>query len=78
MGNGLADGIQQSEASGNEFRTAPLWGLGQRSFYLHDGSVTTIPDAIASHGGEASRVIANYQRLSPRDKQDLHMFLSSL
>ena len=37
MGNGLADGVRQGQASGREFRTAPLWGLGQRLFFLHDG-----------------------------------------
>ena len=37
MGDGLADGVSQGEAGPREFRTAPLWGLGQRIFFLHDG-----------------------------------------
>jgi CxxC motif-containing protein (DUF1111 family) len=37
MGPGLADDILQGVAEGDEFRTAPLWGLGQRIFFLHDG-----------------------------------------
>ena len=37
MGKGLADGVSQGNASGTEFRTAPLWGVGQRIFFLHDG-----------------------------------------
>jgi CxxC motif-containing protein (DUF1111 family) len=78
LGNGLADGIQQSEASGSEFRTAPLWGLSQRKFFLHNASVTNIEDAIASHGGEATRVIGRFQQLPPREKQGLLAFLSSL
>src|SRR5262249_19853816 len=40
MGTDLADHVQQGNASGNEFRTAPLWGLGQRLFFLHDGRTT--------------------------------------
>ncbi len=42
MGSGLADGITQGTATGNEFRTAPLWGLGQRIFLLHDGRTTDL------------------------------------
>ena len=41
MGNGLADGITQGNANGREFRTAPLWGVGQRIFFLHDGRTRT-------------------------------------
>ena len=41
MGPGLADGIVQGGAQGDEFRTAPLWGLGQRIFFLHDGRTAT-------------------------------------
>ena len=42
MGAGLADGVSQGAASGREFRTAPLWGLGQRIFFLHDGRASDL------------------------------------
>ena len=50
MGNGLADGISQGLAKGTDFRTAPLWGLGQRLFFLHDGRTSDLVQAIGSHG----------------------------
>jgi len=49
MGPGLADGITQGLAGGNEFRTAPLWGLGQRVFFLHDGRASDLLQAILAH-----------------------------
>src|SRR5260370_35524808 len=45
MGEGLADGITQGGTGPDEFRTAPLWGVGQRVFFLHDGRTTTLLDA---------------------------------
>lgn len=81
MGSGLADGITQGGANGNEFRTAPLWGLGQRSFLLHDGRTSDLTVAIADHassGSEANGVIANYNSLNPSQQQDLLNFLRSL
>jgi CxxC motif-containing protein (DUF1111 family) len=81
MGSGLADGVAQGLAAGNEFRTAPLWGLGQRLFFLHDGRTSDLDQAIlahASNGSEANQVIANYSNLSPGQKQNLLNFLSSL
>ncbi|HEY2434606.1 MAG TPA: di-heme oxidoredictase family protein [Vicinamibacterales bacterium] len=81
MGVGLADGVSQGEASGREFRTAPLWGLGQRLFFLHDGRASDLVAAIAAHkstGSEASGVVGNVQQLTPRQKQDLLNFLRSL
>ena len=81
MGDGLADGITQGEAGPREFRTAPLWGLGQRIFFLHDGRTSNLKSAIrahASNGSEANGVINNYGNLSERDKQDLLNFLRSL
>jgi CxxC motif-containing protein (DUF1111 family) len=81
MGDGLADGIAQGSASGTEFRTAPLWGLGQRLFFMHDGRTTDLVRAIRSHasnGSEANAVIGNYGALSPAQKQDLIYFLRSL
>jgi len=52
MGPGLADHVSQGLASGDEFRTAPLWGLGQRIFFLHDGRTTDLLQAISAHGSK--------------------------
>src|SRR5262249_33179348 len=61
---GTGDGIAQGGASGAQFRTAPLWGAGQRLFFMHDGSAENLVDAINAHGGEASQVILNFNGLS--------------
>jgi CxxC motif-containing protein (DUF1111 family) len=81
MGTGLADNIQQGNAGGDQFRTAPLWGLGQRLFFLHDGRATTLMAAITAHastGSDANSVILNYNALSDTAKQDLIYYLRSL
>src|SRR5439155_1867017 len=81
MGAGLADGIVQGFAAGDEFRTAPLWGLGQRLFLLHDGRTSDLLTAIAAHAGsgsEANQVIDNFSALNSAQKQDLLNFLRSL
>ena len=81
MGKNLDDGISQGQAVGNEFRTAPLWGLGQRIFFLHDGRTNDLIQAIEEHHGqksEANMVVRQYRRLSEDDKQDLLNFLRSL
>jgi CxxC motif-containing protein (DUF1111 family) len=81
MGTGLADGVSQGTANGNEFRTAPLWGVGQRIFFLHDGRTKDLHEAIqqhASRGSEANGVINNYNLLSRDDKQALINYLRSL
>jgi CxxC motif-containing protein (DUF1111 family) len=82
MGSNLADGVSQGGAAGDEFRTAPLWGLGQRIFLLHDGRSSDLVDAINQHfsrGSEANNVIRTFEhRLSPQQKQDLLNFLRSL
>jgi CxxC motif-containing protein (DUF1111 family) len=49
MGAGLADGINQGGAGADQFRTAPLWGLGQRLFFLHDGRTADLVQAIQAH-----------------------------
>jgi CxxC motif-containing protein (DUF1111 family) len=80
MGSGLADNVSQGNAGGDEFRTAPLWGLGQRVFFLHDGRTTDLNQAIlahASNGSEANRVIRNYLNLGSGE-QDIINFLRSL
>ncbi len=81
MGNGLADHVSQGGAAGNEFRTAPLWGVGQRIFFLHDGRTSSLVEAIKahkSHGSEANAVINNFENLSRTQKQNLMLFLRSL
>jgi CxxC motif-containing protein (DUF1111 family) len=81
MGTGLVDNVSQGGAGGDQFRTAPLWGLGQRIFFLHDGRTTNLLTAISAHrssGSEANSVIANYNSLSASQKQDLVNFLRSL
>jgi CxxC motif-containing protein (DUF1111 family) len=81
MGTGLADNIQEGAAAGDQFRTAPLWGLGQRIFFLHDGRTSNLITAINAHsstGSEANTVILNYNALTAADKQHLINFLRSL
>jgi CxxC motif-containing protein (DUF1111 family) len=81
MGANLADGVSQGGAGPNEFRTAPLWGLGQRAFFLHDGRTNNLLDAIREHAGrgsEANGVIARFHSLTEQQKQDLLNFLRSL
>jgi CxxC motif-containing protein (DUF1111 family) len=81
MGVNLADGVSQGGAGPNEFRTAPLWGLGQRIFFLHDGRTSNLLNAIEQHsssGSEANGVIANFNSLSSSQQQDLLDFLRSL
>ena len=58
MGPGLADNILQGSATGDEFRTSPLWGLGERIFFLHDGRTSDLVQAIQDHasgGGGGGR-----------------------
>jgi CxxC motif-containing protein (DUF1111 family) len=81
MGSALGDGITQGGAGPDEFRTAPLWGVGQRAFFLHDGRTRSLVEAIAAHrsrGSEASGVIARFERLPTPQKQQLVDFLRSL
>jgi CxxC motif-containing protein (DUF1111 family) len=81
MGRGLDDGITQGAAGPDEFRTAPLWGVGQRIFFLHDGRTTDLIEAIQAHrsrGSEANQVIDQFDRLSPGEQQAIIDFLRSL
>jgi CxxC motif-containing protein (DUF1111 family) len=81
MGKGLADGITQGGAGPDEFRTAPLWGVGQRVFFLHDGRTSNLVDAIRahqSHGSEANKVIENFNKLTVQEQQEIIDFLRSL
>ena len=87
MGVGLADGVSQGQANGREFRSAPLWGVGQRVFFLHDGRTSDLLEAINQHqsgsssqgtASEANGVINNFNNLSDRQQQDILNFLRSL
>jgi len=81
MGKGLADGITQGGAGPDEFRTAPLWGVGQRIFFLHDGRTTNLVEAIRDHqsnGSEANKVIEQFKRLPTEEQQEVIEFLRSL
>ena len=81
MGTGLADNVSQGGAGGNQFRTAPLWGLGQRIFLLHDGRTTNLITAIqdhASHGSEATFVEEQFFNLNTTQQQEVLDFLRSL
>jgi CxxC motif-containing protein (DUF1111 family) len=91
MGPNLADNVTQGQASGDEFRSAPLWGIGQRYFFLHDARETNIVNAIEDHyslgngvypNSEANTVIQNFNNLTltpgSTDQQDLINFLRSL
>jgi CxxC motif-containing protein (DUF1111 family) len=81
MGTGLADGITQGSAAGDEFRTAPLWGLNARLFFLHDGRSTDLTQAINAHqstGSEANASVAAFNKLTAAQQQDLLAFLKAL
>jgi len=87
MGPGLADDILQGQAKGDEFRTAPLWGLGQRIFFLHDGRTKDLLVAIRAHKSagnakfppsEANAVVDRFNRLQESEKQAILNFLRSL
>jgi CxxC motif-containing protein (DUF1111 family) len=81
MGRGLADGITQGSAGPDEFRTAPLWGVGQRVFFLHDGRTDNLVEAIKAHkspGSEANKVIEHFDGLRTGEQQDIIDFLRSL
>jgi CxxC motif-containing protein (DUF1111 family) len=81
MGQGLSDGITQGAAGPDEFRTAPLWGVGQRVFFLHDGRAKDLLTAIqehASQGSEANGVVQRFNNLSTAQQQDVLNFLRAL
>jgi len=75
---GTGDGIEQGQAKGNDFRTAPLWGLSRRDRFMHDGRSKSIEQAILRHGGEARNAVSGLARLSRSDYDALLAFLGSL
>lgn len=78
LGPQLASGIVDFSAAADEWRTAPLWGLGRRTAYLHDGRTTSLPEAIALHGGEAAGSVERYMALPEADKAKVLRFLKAL
>ena len=88
MGARLSDGINQGAAGPDQFRTAPLWGLGQRLFFLHDGRTADLMQVIQAHastdcnrqscGSEANSVVRRFNSLNRSQMQDLLNFLRSL
>jgi CxxC motif-containing protein (DUF1111 family) len=81
MGAGLRDQISQGQADADQFRTAPLWGVGQRIFFLHDGRTNDLLQAIQAHAGngsEANAVIGAFSALPASSQQDILNFLRSL
>lgn len=84
LGQGLADGRPDYEATGSEWRTPPLWGIGLtklvsgHSFFLHDGRARNLTEAILWHGGEAEASTEQFRKLPPEDRQALLRFLESL
>lgn len=83
MGESLADGVKEKNASGSEWRTPPLWGIGiveakENTKFLHDGRASSIKEAIELHGGEAQNVRDNFMQLSIQEQESLLNFLRSI
>ena len=84
MGTDLADNYPQGVATGQEWRTAPLWGVGllkainANTRYLHDGRARTIDEAILWHGGQGARSRDRFKALSADDRQKMVDFINSL
>jgi CxxC motif-containing protein (DUF1111 family) len=84
MGEGLADNRPDFRASGREFRTAPLWGIGLvqvvngHTFFLHDGRARNLVEAVLWHGGEAQNARERFKALSADERAALIAFLNSL
>lgn len=84
MGEGLADHRPDFQATGSEWRTPPLWGIGLSqtvlpySGYLHDGRARNLEEAILWHGGEAKKSREAFQNMSPEDREALVYFLRTL
>jgi CxxC motif-containing protein (DUF1111 family) len=84
MGEGLADGVYEFDASGREWRTAPLWGIGLQQAntgqqrFMHDGRARTINEAILWHGGEAESSKKTYLTLTKQQRDDLIKFIKAI
>ena len=78
LGEYLGDDVVQGEARGMDWRTTPLWGLGRKSLYLHDGRATDLRQAIEAHSGEGRAARYRLRQRSKGDLTDLIEFLRSL
>lgn len=84
MGEGLADNAPDFEASGTEWRTQPLWGIGlintvnKHTNLMHDGRARNVTEAILWHGGEAQQSKSSFKKLSATDRNKLLEFINSL
>ncbi len=84
MGDGLADLRPEAQATGYEWRTAPLWGIGLtqtvsgHTFYLHDGRARNLTEAILWHGGEGQRARDAFANMPKAQRDDLLAFLESM
>lgn len=78
MGAGLADVADSPSVNAAEWRTAPLWGLGRHTRFLHDGRATNMEEAILWHGGEAGASAAAYRNLNAGQRERLHQWLLGL
>ena len=84
MGEDLADGRPDFMATGREWKTRPLWGIGFQYLvnghtqFLHDGRAANLTEAILWHGGEAQRAKDKFKQLSKKEREDLLAFLNSL
>ena len=84
MGEGLADDRSDFDASGREWRTRPLWGIGHtqtinpRAGFLHDGRAKTLTEAIVWHGGEAEQSQKKFVHLTKEQRESVISFLNSL
>jgi CxxC motif-containing protein (DUF1111 family) len=84
MGEGLSDGRPDFLATGSEWRTPPLWGIGLSKTvngagaFLHDGRARDFTEAILWHGGEAQASREAFRQLPPQDRAALLAFLQSL
>jgi CxxC motif-containing protein (DUF1111 family) len=82
MGTELADNVAQGQAGGDQFRTAPLWGLGKRIFFMHDGRTTNLISAISAHNSPGSEANTSsfqfFNNLTSTQRQDVLNFLRSL
>jgi len=74
----LGDGIAQGAANTTQMRTQPLWGLGVRAPYLHDGRAKTVFEAIKLHDGEAATVRNRFLALPAKEQQALIDFINSI
>ena len=84
MGDALADDLSDFQATGSEWRTPPLWGVGlfatvnKHTFYLHDGRARSLEEAVLWHGGEAEASKDKFTNLSKQERDTLLGFLKSL